>query len=223
MDCRSASVPSAGGPVQRAPRYMQVPFMQVPPSAQKLSGEQQAWPTPPQATHWPEPGLQTVFDSVQVAPKQHCWPIEPQLPQLPALQMMFWKQAEPDATQTLPPMKFGKQQPPLLHALPSQQGCIGPPQAWQVLPPPGAGAQRVFGAEQELLAQHGWPAPPQAPQLPAAQLLPLPHDEPLATHLLATQQPPASHALPLQHAAPAAPHAPQVGLLQIMLAPQLCP
>jgi hypothetical protein len=38
-------------------------------------------------------------------------------------------QAVPLATQRLP-----LQQPPLLHAPPSQQGWFGPPHAWQVMP-----------------------------------------------------------------------------------------
>jgi hypothetical protein len=49
------------------------------------------------------------------------------------------------------------------------------------------------------LPQQARPGAPQFPQTPALHT-PLPHEAPLATHILETQQPPSEHALPAQHA-----------------------
>ncbi len=70
----------------------------------------------------------------------------------------------------------------------------------------------------EVPLQHGWPVPPQVPQVPPVpQEVPtsVPHTEPLVTHCwvalpVRTQQPPASQALLAQHGPPGTPHLVQI-------------
>jgi hypothetical protein len=102
-----------------------------------------------------------------------------------------------------------------------QHGCPSPPQASHFAPicEPG---QSVFGAvhpphpgpcvEHDPVcdsAQHGWPTPPHAPQLPLVHIpRELPQAEPEAMHTSSTQQPPPPHETPRQHFCPGAPQLP---------------
>lgn len=71
-------------------------------------------------------------------------------------------------------------------------------------------AVRDPGHAGEPAAARGCPGPPQLPQLPAAQVIPMfGHVEPAPVHTFMTQQPPEPHVVFSQHGWPGAPHAVQ--------------
>jgi hypothetical protein len=85
---------------------------------------------------------------------------------------------------------------------------------------------------QVIPAQHGWPMPPQVPQLPFVHAMPIGagHIEPVPVQTLATQQPPEAQVVFWQQGSPGPPQAvqtprppPPPGLLQTSLASQARP
>jgi hypothetical protein len=82
---------------------------------------------PPQCTHLVVLKSHVVLADVQLD-EQQASPGPPQPPHDP-FEHIPLPHVVPLATQRLP-----LQQPPALHALPSQQGWPGPPHAWQVMP-----------------------------------------------------------------------------------------
>ena len=138
---------------------------------------------------------------VQAYPEQQGWLGPPQAMQLAWPPVPFW-QAKPGEHVTDPPaIGLG------------QQGWLAPPHAAHVA---GAGVvwQKVLGAVQRLLAQHGLPSPPHVPQVLAEQVVVIPglHCSPALLHVAfpplieATQQPPSRQKLPGQQGSPLPPH-----------------
>jgi hypothetical protein len=66
--------------------------------------------------------------------------------------------------------------------------------------------QVVVGAVHWLEEQHGWPRPPQLPQLPDAQAEPFAQVVPCEMQAPLLQQPPARQPLPMQQGSPGEPH-----------------
>jgi hypothetical protein len=132
----------------------------------------------------------------------------PATPQAPALQPPARHEPAPwhtPVTAATHVFALLSQQPPLLHALPSQQGSAVPPQATHLFV---VGLHARSLAVQKFVAtppspgvpvQQGWVLPPQPPQLPLAQVPRAPGQAlAAATHSPPTQQPLAPHVLSAQ-------------------------
>lgn len=156
------------------------PRPQVAPAATQVCPAQQA-PTP-----------------VHVWLAQHGWPAPPQAAGVPP--------AHTTPASTLVPV--GTHAAAVAHAAPVHGapllhgGCSGPPHCAQVLPAPHDSEAWLQAGP---VVQHGWPAPPQPAQVPAArQRSPLAHTAPAEMQVRAPTglQQPAAQVAPPQHGWP---------------------
>jgi hypothetical protein len=121
-------------------------------------------------------------------PAQHGCPGPPQLPQLPAVQVMLIGAAHIDPAAV---HRFATQQPPEVHVVFSQHGSPAPPHGEQMRgPPPPAPPVHTSLASQARPAQQGCPAAPHDWQMPP------------------THAPDEHGVFPMQQTAPTEPHAP---------------
>ncbi len=186
--------------MQEPPEQVRLVVLQALPA-------QHGWPLPPHALQLPE--LQIVAVAVHTLPVQQGWLLPPHAAQVPPEQIAPAPQVVPQQGCPAPPhetqLPDEAQTVPVPHDWPLQQGSFAAPQATQVDVPDehrNPVAQVEFG-------QHGWPLPPQLPQVPFMQATLLPVHEP-----------------PAQQTCPTPPHVAhlpadvQMRLLELQLEPQ---
>lgn len=175
-------------------------WSQQPPEPHALPG-QQISPGAPHAVQVPLFGSHAMPDAVQKS----------------AAPLLPWQHFSPAPPQLL----WVPVQPPAVHAPP-----MDPPQDVAVArqTPP---TQHAPAPVHVSVAQHGWPVPPHATELPLSQTVGpaslVDVAAPEATQPLPMQQPPPPHTLPAQHGWPGMPHAGQLPALQVPPFVQVAP